>query len=111
MTDYKDTLNLPKTGFPMKANLANREPGMLKEWYEKDLYGLIRERSVFAHSIHLDQDDRNRLALAGAAVEVYESPSSFVANAGGMQVFANLRGATVTKYGRSWTPLNRGVEA
>ncbi len=43
MSDYKDTLNLPKTGFPMKANLANREPNMLKEWYAKDLYGKIRE--------------------------------------------------------------------
>ncbi|RJG39499.1 isoleucine--tRNA ligase [Motilimonas pumila] len=43
MSDYKDTLNLPKTGFPMKANLANREPNMLKEWYDKDLYGKIRQ--------------------------------------------------------------------
>ncbi len=46
MADYKDTLNLPKTGFPMKAGLANREPGMLKEWEEKDLYGLIRKKSA-----------------------------------------------------------------
>ena len=42
MSDYKDTLNLPKTGFPMRANLANREPNMLKNWYEKDLYQKIR---------------------------------------------------------------------
>ncbi len=42
-TDYKATLNLPKTGFPMRANLAQREPGILKEWYEKDIYGQIRE--------------------------------------------------------------------
>ncbi|MEA3274802.1 MAG: isoleucine--tRNA ligase [Pseudomonadota bacterium] len=42
MADYKNTLNLPKTGFPMKANLANREPGMLKRWDEMDLYGRIR---------------------------------------------------------------------
>ena len=42
MTDYKDTLNLPKTGFPMRANLANREPNMLKNWYSKDLYQKIR---------------------------------------------------------------------
>ena len=40
---YKDTLNLPKTGFPMKANLAQREPNMLKKWAEMDLYGRIRQ--------------------------------------------------------------------
>lgn len=44
MTIYKDTLNLPKTAFPMKANLAQREPQMLKQWYEKDLYGQIRKK-------------------------------------------------------------------
>lgn len=35
---YKETLNLPKTKFPMKANLAQREPEILKKWYELDLY-------------------------------------------------------------------------
>jgi isoleucyl-tRNA synthetase len=44
MTTYKDTLNLPKTAFPMKANLAQREPEMLKQWYANDLYGQIREK-------------------------------------------------------------------
>ncbi len=43
MTDYKDTLNLPETGFPMRGNLANREPDMLKRWYKEDLYGAIRK--------------------------------------------------------------------
>ena len=43
MTNYKDTLNLPKTAFPMKANLAQREPEMLKKWQEDDLYGQIRK--------------------------------------------------------------------
>ncbi len=42
MTDYKHTLNLPVTDFPMKANLANREPEMLKRWQEQDLYQQIR---------------------------------------------------------------------
>ncbi len=41
--DYKPTLNLPKTGFAMKANLAQREPGMLKKWQDADLYGAIRK--------------------------------------------------------------------
>jgi isoleucyl-tRNA synthetase len=43
VTDYKPTLNLPKTDFPMKGNLANREPAMLKQWQEADLYQKIRE--------------------------------------------------------------------
>ena len=42
-TDYKATLNLPKTDFPMRANLAQREPGMLKEWHEKNIYEQIRQ--------------------------------------------------------------------
>lgn len=45
MSDYKSTLNLPNTAFPMKANLAQREPEMLKQWQEKDLYKKIREAS------------------------------------------------------------------
>jgi isoleucyl-tRNA synthetase len=46
MSDYKDTLNLPKTAFPMKAGLAQREPQRLKQWQEMDLYGKIREVSA-----------------------------------------------------------------
>lgn len=40
--DYKDTLNLADTPFPMRANLANREPDWLKAWDEDDVYGKIR---------------------------------------------------------------------
>ena len=43
MSDYKHTLNLPETAFPMRGNLAQREPKMLEQWYEDDLYGQIRE--------------------------------------------------------------------
>jgi isoleucyl-tRNA synthetase len=43
--DYKDTLNLPGTAFPMKANLAQREPETLKFWEEKKVYAEIQERS------------------------------------------------------------------
>jgi isoleucyl-tRNA synthetase len=39
--DYKATLNLPKTDFPMKADLARREPQILAEWQAEDLYGQI----------------------------------------------------------------------
>ncbi len=44
MTDYKQTLNLPNTTFPMKGNLAQREPEMLKRWEENNLYQKIREQ-------------------------------------------------------------------
>ncbi|NKB37807.1 MAG: isoleucine--tRNA ligase [Gammaproteobacteria bacterium] len=44
MSNYKDTLNLPKTSFPMKGNLSQREPQMLKRWQEMNLYGKIREK-------------------------------------------------------------------
>ncbi|ENM3860761.1 isoleucine--tRNA ligase [Vibrio cholerae] len=43
MSDYKDTLNLPETGFPMRGDLAKREPEMLQRWYQEDLYGAIRQ--------------------------------------------------------------------
>ena len=36
--DYRQTLNLPKTDFPMKANLAKREPDILKTWEAKGIY-------------------------------------------------------------------------
>jgi isoleucyl-tRNA synthetase len=45
MTDYKATLNLPETAFPMKAGLPNREPETLKRLDGIDLYGKIREIS------------------------------------------------------------------
>ncbi len=45
MTDYKKTLNLLDTPFPMRGNLASREPGMLKAWQEKNLYQKIRSAS------------------------------------------------------------------
>ena len=49
--DYKATLNLPKTGFAMKANLAQREPAMLEDWTARDLAGEVargtRDRPLF----------------------------------------------------------------
>ena len=43
--DYKATLNLPVTDFPMKAGLAQREPGQLKAWEDERLYHQIRQAS------------------------------------------------------------------
>src|SRR5579871_2514397 len=45
MADYKDTLNLPETGFPMRGDLARREPVWVRQWQESRLYERIRERS------------------------------------------------------------------
>lgn len=41
--DYRETLNLPKTDFPMKANLAKKEPDILKKWYDDNIYFKILE--------------------------------------------------------------------
>jgi len=43
--DYKTTLNLPNTPFPMKANLVKKEPEILKKWESRNLYHVIRESS------------------------------------------------------------------
>lgn len=44
--DYKITLNLPETAFPMKASLAQREPAMLERWEAEDVYGRIRRAAA-----------------------------------------------------------------
>ncbi len=44
--EYKDTLNLPKTDFSMKANLPVKEPAILKQWQDKDIYKQIRKKSL-----------------------------------------------------------------
>lgn len=41
-TDYRDTVFLPKTDFPMKAGLAQKEPAILAKWAAEDLYGTLR---------------------------------------------------------------------
>ncbi|HJS78299.1 MAG TPA: isoleucine--tRNA ligase [Burkholderiales bacterium] len=42
MADYKDTLNLPETPFPMRGDLAKREPQWVREWQEKGVYRRLR---------------------------------------------------------------------
>ncbi|WP_374764460.1 isoleucine--tRNA ligase [Yunchengibacter salinarum] len=51
--DYKDTLFLPRTDFPMRAGLPKREPGFLKQWQDQGLYGQLRR----------DSADRDRFVL------------------------------------------------
>src|SRR6186713_1582722 len=43
MADYKHTINLPQTDFPMKADLANREAAMQKHWEDNGLYQKLRD--------------------------------------------------------------------
>jgi Isoleucyl-tRNA synthetase (EC 6.1.1.5) len=43
MTDYKDTLNLPETSFPMRADLARREPRWLETWQQQKRYRQLRD--------------------------------------------------------------------
>lgn len=60
MTDYKNTLNLPDTPFPMRGDLAKREPGMLKAWQEKSFTKKFEKRvkegqNLFFMMAHLTQ--------------------------------------------------------
>ena len=48
MPEWKDTVNLPRTDFPMRGNLPTSEPAMLARWAEMDLYGQIRRRRAGA---------------------------------------------------------------
>ncbi|MEK3935173.1 isoleucine--tRNA ligase [Sporosarcina sp. FSL W7-1349] len=43
--DYKDTLLMPKTDFPMRGNLPNNEPKMQEKWEEMDIYKKVQERT------------------------------------------------------------------
>jgi len=44
--DYKSTINLPNTDFPMKADLARREPEFVASWLRNDIYGKLRQRAA-----------------------------------------------------------------
>src|SRR3989344_1461122 len=84
--DYKNTLNLPQTDFPMKANLAAREPEVLQRWQELNLYGKLREQGhgrpkyvlhdgpPYANGdIHIGHAVEKKIGKAGVQVE----PSKF----------------------------------
>ncbi|AZP36252.1 Isoleucine--tRNA ligase [Candidatus Annandia adelgestsuga] len=46
MINYKNTLNLPKTSFPMRGNLSKKEPEILQYWYDNNLYKIIRKNKI-----------------------------------------------------------------
>ena len=77
--DYKDTINLPRTAFPMKANLANREPRMLKEWEDiheeaksssgvlsTEINHAVGEDSVLVHHVLETAGRSNECSFASA---------------------------------------------
>ena len=45
-TDYKDSVFLPETSFPMRGELPKREPQMLARWKDMDLFGKLRARAA-----------------------------------------------------------------
>ena len=53
---YKDTLNLPQTGFPMKAGLVEREPERLNKWYAGDIYKQLRNKHALAEETFVLHD-------------------------------------------------------
>ena len=52
--EYKKTLNMPKSGFPMRAGLPKREPDMLKHWEEIDLYNELLNKDWFMTLLDLE---------------------------------------------------------
>lgn len=44
-TSYKDTMNLPKTDFPMRGNLPQNEPLRLQKWQQMDIYNKVLEKN------------------------------------------------------------------
>ena len=52
-SQYKDTINLPQTAFPMKAGLPNREPQILKKWASIDAYHKLQKQRADAPTFML----------------------------------------------------------
>ncbi len=50
--DYSETLFLPRTEFPMRAGLPEREPALLKRWKDENLYGKLRQAAKDRAQVH-----------------------------------------------------------
>ena len=62
MSNYKDTLNLPQTAFPMRAGLAKSEPVRLAQWREQKVYERLREARIVIADVAHHSDYLLRLA-------------------------------------------------
>ena len=58
--DYKATLNMPKSGFPMRAGLPAREPEMLERWNKIDVYRLLMEKNADYRRLYREQEEEER---------------------------------------------------
>lgn len=65
--DFKDTLNLPNTKFPMRGDLVKREPARIEHWKKSDLYGLHSEKERGTPQIVLHDGPRSRTATSTSA--------------------------------------------
>ena len=54
--DYRDTINLPKTDFQMKAELPKREPEILKKWEEIGIYGFLLDKGKKAEKSYQEDE-------------------------------------------------------
>ena len=74
--EYKQTMILPKTGFPMRASLAQREPARLKDWQENKVYEQVLQKAGFRRLGILGDWDHPYLTLYhqhdAADVEVFK---------------------------------------
>lgn len=61
--DYRQTVFLPKTSFPMKANLPAREPDILARWRKRDLYSQMREAAAGKEKFVLHDGPLTRTAI------------------------------------------------
>lgn len=50
--DYKDTLLMPKTAFPMRGNLPNKEPLWQEKWEKENLYQKVQEKKCGSPDLH-----------------------------------------------------------
>ena len=66
---FKDTLNLPATSFPMRANLAQNEAASIKRWDDEGLYAAIEDASALSAMPSLRRHTVTSLATFGALVE------------------------------------------
>ena len=69
MPEWKDTVNLPRTEFPMRGDLAKREPQWVKDWQERGIYRRLRSIAVHERPARVRQPGGAGVAV-GAAHEV-----------------------------------------
>ena len=81
-TDYKDTLNLADTVFPMRGDLAKREPKWLEQWFADDVYAQIRRA----------RQGREKFSFKKSIIKkkgTFAAPNSFIFVK--IECFANIR--------------------